>query len=141
MTMQGSESPPEDFIEELEVASISGGIVAIGTLVYYGVEPIATGGIEAGVFFVLMIALGTFTFSMFNMILDQPKAFTGWVSQISWTKYSMQAGAYVVFAVGVMVLIDRSLFFAATNVLAIAVMYVTMISVGIWLTRESLGTD
>lgn len=141
MTTQTSESSSEDLTQDLETASVSGGIAALGTLAYYGTQSVASVALEGGLFFVVMLALGTFTFAMIDMILDQPKAFSGWLSQASWPTYSLQGGFYVLLGLGIMALMNNPLVSASTNVLAISVAYITMIGVAIWLTQESLNQE
>lgn len=138
MTTQPSSLPTTHLEEDLETASVSGGLVAIGTLTYYLVEPMASTALSASVFFLVMLSLGTFTFSMVNMALDRREEFSVWLSQASWSVYSAQAGVAVLLGLGVLGLAQNHMLSASMNELAITVVYVTMIGVMIWFAQESL---
>lgn len=135
----GSQKQPDGALEkELDTASVSGAIAVIGTLVYFGSEPVGSISISAGVFLVIMISLGTFTFSVVDMVLDQPQEFSGWLSQTSWSMYSVQSALWVLLGLGIVGVMQAPSFSAVTNILAVSVVYGTMIGVVIWFAQETL---
>lgn len=138
MPTQSPAQPSDTLEKELATASVSGAISTVGTVVYYATKPIASTSLEAGLFFVVLLSLGTFMFSMFDMILDQRDVFSEWIAQTSWSRYSLQAGLCVLGSLGVLGWLQNPVFSDTTDVLSVSVVYMTMVGVAVWITQESL---
>lgn len=124
---------------ELNTASVSAAVFSVVTPLHFLLKSVGYTALSSGLFLVSVIALGTFTVAMMNLIIDDREVFSMLVGSYNLRSYAVQASAAVIIGLGVFAIAQTSSFSGTSHLFALTVVYLTMVGVIVWFAQETLS--